>query len=76
MSKPSASVTIRQGARDDVSEFDYARLAADAFGADHYEYRLNSRQFADSIPGLIWHLDEPMADPTIIPLYHLFKARP
>ena len=61
------------GARDDVSEFEYARLAANAFGADHYEFRLNSRQFEDSIPGLIWHLDEPMADPTIIPLYHLSK---
>jgi asparagine synthase (glutamine-hydrolysing) len=59
--------------RDDVSEFEYARLAANAFGAEHYEYRLTSHQFEESIPGLIWHLDEPMADPTIIPLYHLSR---
>ncbi len=58
---------------EDVSEFEYARLAANAFRADHYEYRLTSRQFEDSIPDLMWHLDEPMADPTIIPLYHLSK---
>jgi asparagine synthase (glutamine-hydrolysing) len=61
------------GARDDVSEFDYARLAANTFGAEHYEYHLTSEQFEKSIPGLIWHLDEPMADPTIIPLYHLSR---
>jgi asparagine synthase (glutamine-hydrolysing) len=59
--------------RDDVSEFEYARLAANTFGAEHYEYRLTSHQFEESIPGLIWHLDEPMADPTIIPLYHLSR---
>ena len=58
---------------EDVSEFEYARLAANAFRADHYEYRLTSKQFEDSIPDLMWHLDEPMADPTIIPLYHLSK---
>jgi asparagine synthase (glutamine-hydrolysing) len=59
--------------REDVSEFEYARLAAHAYGAEHHEFRLTSQQFESSVPDLIWHLDEPMADPTIIPLYHLSK---
>ncbi len=58
---------------EDVSEFDYARIAANAYNAEHHEFRLTSKQFENSLPELIWHLDEPMADPTIIPLYHLSK---
>jgi len=57
----------------EVSEFTYARLAAEAFGADHYERRLSARDFEASAAELIWHLDEPMADPTIVPLHSLAK---
>ncbi len=57
----------------DVSEFDYARLAANAFQAEHYEYRLKAREFQDFLPELIWYLDEPMADPTCIPLHFISR---
>ena len=58
---------------EDVSEFNYARMAADAYGAEHHEYHLTAKEFETSIPSLIWHLDEPMADSTTIPLYYLSK---
>jgi asparagine synthase (glutamine-hydrolysing) len=55
------------------SELDYARLAANRFGAEHHEHVLNAREFGDSIPGLVWHLDEPLADASCIPLHSISK---
>jgi asparagine synthase (glutamine-hydrolysing) len=57
----------------DSNEFEYARMAANAFGADHYEYRLNAKAFEEFIPRLVWHLDEPLADPSCIPLHYISK---
>ena len=58
---------------ESANEFAYARLAAGAFASDHHEYRLNARTFAEFVPRLVWHLDEPLADPTCIPLYFISK---
>ena len=58
---------------EEVCELKYARLAARAFGADHYELRVSAQDFADCIPDLVWHLDEPLADPSCIPLYFVSR---
>jgi asparagine synthase (glutamine-hydrolysing) len=58
---------------EDHCELKYARLAANAFGADHYEYRLTAKDFEGFIPDLVWHLDEPLADPSSIPLHFVSK---
>ncbi|MBI4460520.1 MAG: asparagine synthase (glutamine-hydrolyzing) [Acidobacteria bacterium] len=55
------------------NEFEYARTAAKAFGAEHHEFRVHPQEFADFIPDLVWHLDEPLADPSCIPLYFISK---
>ncbi len=56
-----------------ANEFSYARQAATRFGADHHEVRMTARDFRDAIPVMVSHLDEPMADPTCIPLYFISK---
>jgi asparagine synthase (glutamine-hydrolysing) len=56
-----------------VCELEYAQLAARAFGTDHHEVRVSAKNFAEFIPGLVWHLDEPLADPSCIPLYFVSK---
>jgi asparagine synthase (glutamine-hydrolysing) len=58
---------------EDVSEFEFARLAAKTFDSDHHEYHLTAKEFEEGIPNLIWHLDEPMADPSCIPLHFISK---
>jgi asparagine synthase (glutamine-hydrolysing) len=58
---------------EDPNEFEYARLAAKTFGADHHEYRLTADEFQGFIPNLVWHLDEPLADPSCIPLYFISR---
>ena len=58
------------------NELKYARIVAEKFGTDHCEIMVKpdaSRLF----PKIIWHLDEPMSDPTVIPTYLLAsKTRP
>jgi asparagine synthase (glutamine-hydrolysing) len=62
------------GGRDEqISELEYARIAANAFGADHHELRVSANDFAEFIPNLVWHLDEPLADASCIPLYFVSK---
>jgi asparagine synthase (glutamine-hydrolysing) len=70
----SVGYDASEAATGDSNEFEYARLAANAFSTDHHEYRLTARQFEESIPRLVWHLDEPLADPACIPLYFVSKA--
>jgi asparagine synthase (glutamine-hydrolysing) len=61
------------GAEADNNEFTYAREVAQAFGADHHEFTLGADDFRDFIPQLVWHLDEPLADPSCIPLYYISR---
>jgi len=58
---------------EDANEFEYARLAARTFSSDHYEYHLSAREFESFVPDLVWHLDEPLADPSCIPLYYISR---
>jgi asparagine synthase (glutamine-hydrolysing) len=57
----------------EANEFEYARLAASAFGAEHHECRVTPKDFEEFIPDLAWHLDEPMGDPSCVPLHFLSK---
>lgn len=58
---------------EESNEFRYARLAAEAFGAEHHEFRVSAPDFGDFIPDMVWHLDEPLADPSCIPLFFISK---
>lgn len=51
----------------------YARVVADAFGTDHHERILTAGRMVDLVPSIWDLLDEPMADPSIIPTYMLSK---
>lgn len=55
------------------NEFQYARLAAARFGAEHHEFRLEAADFRDFLPDLVWYLDEPLADPACIPLFFISR---
>src|SRR5262249_8917153 len=56
---------------EESNEFTFAREAAAKFGAEHHEFRLKAEDFRKAIPRMVSHLDEPMADPTCIPLYFI-----
>jgi len=58
---------------DQANEFSFAREAAAYFGTDHHEFRMTATDFRNALPLMVHHLDEPMADPTCIPLYFISK---
>ncbi|MFH1750940.1 MAG: asparagine synthase (glutamine-hydrolyzing) [Candidatus Micrarchaeota archaeon] len=53
-------------------ELQYARAVSDEFSTDHHELLVKPESIKD-LPRIVWHLDEPMADPTAIPNYLLSK---
>ncbi|MCD6528335.1 asparagine synthase (glutamine-hydrolyzing), partial [bacterium] len=54
------------------NESKWAKIVSDKFNTTHTSFTIspNSYKILDKI---LWHLDEPMADPALIPLYYLSK---
>ncbi|RJQ55274.1 MAG: asparagine synthase (glutamine-hydrolyzing) [Nitrospiraceae bacterium] len=55
------------------NEFKYATIIAKSVGAIHYEKCLSEGSFLDFLPKLIYHQDEPIADPVCMPVYYVSK---
>ena len=51
----------------------YAREIAEAFAVDYHE-RVVDAEVANLLPTLIWHMDEPVADPALISAYLVCAA--
>jgi asparagine synthase (glutamine-hydrolysing) len=60
-------------AEREANELEYARTVARAFKTDHHEIIVTPEQFFDSLPGLIYQEDEPLAHPSSVPLYFVSK---
>jgi asparagine synthase (glutamine-hydrolysing) len=69
----SVGYDVPRAQEEGVNEFEYARLAANAFGAEHHEFKLTAEDFRDSLTDLVWNLDEPLADDSCIPLYFIAR---
>jgi asparagine synthase (glutamine-hydrolysing) len=57
----------------DEKEFDelpYARLIAERYGTEHHEFIVRPNA-TEIFPQLVWHYNEPYADPSAIPTYYL-----
>ncbi len=52
------------------NELPDARIVAEHFGTRHHEIVVRA-DVADILPRLMWHLDEPVADPAAVPTYLL-----
>lgn len=59
--------------RDGYSEVDVAAESAAAIGAKHVVKVVGPEEFASSIPEIVWYLDDPVADPALVPLYFVAK---
>jgi asparagine synthase (glutamine-hydrolysing) len=55
------------------SELPYARKIAHKVGAQHHELLLQENDLLDSLPLIIRHQDEPLADPVCVPVYYVSK---
>lgn len=55
--------------REGYSEIDVAAESAEAIGARHIVKVVDEAEYIDAIPKIIWYLDDPVADPALVPLY-------
>ncbi len=56
-----------------LNEFKYARQIADSINANYFEKILNIDDMINFLDTLVFHQDEPLADPVCFPLYHVSK---
>ena len=59
--------------REGFSEVDVAVASAEAIGARHIAKVVTPDEFVAALPEIVWYLDEPVADPALVPLF--FVAR-
>jgi asparagine synthase (glutamine-hydrolysing) len=64
--------TFSIGFNHKTDETSDARKIANHFGTDHTEIISDSDSLAN-LPKIVWHLDEPLADPANLPLFELSK---
>ena len=58
---------------DTYNELEYARLVAKRYDTDHME-RIVEPQMADILEKVVWHSEEPLADPSSVPMYYLAET--
>ncbi|MDQ2937805.1 MAG: asparagine synthase (glutamine-hydrolyzing), partial [Acidobacteriota bacterium] len=73
MCRPVETFTV--GFRDEeyLNELDSARRIAREFCTNHHEVIVSEKELHDFLPDLIFHQDEPIADPVCVPLYYVSK---
>ncbi|MCA0989738.1 asparagine synthase (glutamine-hydrolyzing) [Pseudalkalibacillus hwajinpoensis] len=59
--------------REGYSEVDVAKETADKLEVPNYSYMISAKEYVQKLPKIMWHMDDPLADPACVPLY--FVAR-
>lgn len=58
---------------DGYDETTSAKRFADDIGIKNVSIRLNYKDYVKELPKIVYHMDSPIGDPSIIPLYHICK---
>jgi asparagine synthase (glutamine-hydrolysing) len=59
--------------REGYSEIDVAAESAEAIGVTHITRVVTAEEFAEAVPQIVWYLDDPVADPALVPLYFIAR---
>src|SRR5579875_1728537 len=59
--------------REGFSEIDVAKETAEKLGVENISYVITPEEYMKEVPKIMWHMDDPLADPACVPLY--FVAR-
>jgi len=59
--------------RQGFSEIDVAAESAAAIGVKHITKVVTPQEMMDALPLIIWYLDDPVADPALVPLYFIAR---
>ncbi|TAM85319.1 MAG: asparagine synthase (glutamine-hydrolyzing), partial [Jatrophihabitans sp.] len=59
--------------REGYSEIDVAAESAAAIGVEHIVKVVSAQEMMDTLPLIVWYLDDPVADPALVPLYFIAR---
>jgi asparagine synthase (glutamine-hydrolysing) len=71
MSRPVETFTVGFSDAEYLNELQSARRIADQFGTNHHEVIISQKEMQEFLPRLVFHQDEPIADPVCVPLYYV-----
>jgi asparagine synthase (glutamine-hydrolysing) len=64
------------GYGEETDELRFAKAISESFGTNHQEFTVGP-DLAKTLPKIVWHCDEPLADPALLPVYLLSqKTKP
>jgi asparagine synthase (glutamine-hydrolysing) len=55
------------------ADFELARKTAEFYKTEHHELKVSGKDVLENIEKIIWHMDEPVANATVVPMYLLSK---
>src|ERR1700742_4568746 len=73
MNRPVSTYTVGFRDNPEFNEIEAARDVAREYATDHHEILITQQELLDFLPDLIFHQDEPIADPVCVPLYYVAK---
>ena len=59
--------------REGYSEVDVAAESAAAIGVRHVIRTVSADELAEALPLIVWYLDDPVADPALVPLWFIAR---
>ncbi|TCP55091.1 asparagine synthase (glutamine-hydrolysing) [Tamaricihabitans halophyticus] len=59
--------------REGYSEVDVAAESAAAIGVKHVIRTVSADEMMDTLPLIVWYLDDPVADPALVPLWFIAR---
>lgn len=73
MSRPVETFTVGFKDAEYLNELNSARRIARDFNTNHHEVIISEDEMQKFLPDLVFHQDEPIADPVCVPLYYVSK---
>jgi asparagine synthase (glutamine-hydrolysing) len=73
MTRPVDTYTVGFEDHEYLNELESARRIAERYKTNHHEVIIGDKEFNDFLPDLVFHQDEPIADPVCVPLYYVSK---
>ncbi|MCL7748225.1 asparagine synthase (glutamine-hydrolyzing) [Halalkalibacter alkaliphilus] len=59
--------------QDGYSELDVAKESAEKLNIKNYSKVISAQEYWQELPKIMWHMDDPLADPACVPLYFVAK---
>ncbi len=73
MLRPVETFTVGFSDAEYLNELESARRVAKDFQTNHHEVIISEKEMRNFLPDLVFHQDEPIADPVCVPLYYVSR---